>query len=75
MSLAGVFVMWQWFFKKQEQVIVEPISVVPRDEEIKIDFDTLNHPFLKASQPFFEIQPFQTDASNTVGRENPFIVQ
>lgn len=77
--LATIFVIWQGFFKKQEAV-TEQISITNRNSEIKIDFSILDHPFLKTSQPFLNIQPFQTSTSSdatstsqTLGRENPFL--
>lgn len=74
MFLVTVFILWQNFFKKQQSTAGQ-ISIINQNEEIKIDFDTLKLPFLKKFQPFFEIQPFLQDASNTekIGRENPFV--
>ncbi len=76
MFAAMAFVIWQGFFKKPTAES-EQILIFGRQEEVRIDFDVLGHPFLKIFQPFFEIQPFSTSTSTStldkIGRENPFI--
>lgn len=72
MAVAMAFVIWQGFFKKPSTES-EQILIFGPQEEVKIDFDALKHPFLQVFQPFFEIQPLATSSEENVGRENPFL--
>lgn len=80
--LITAIVIWQGFFNKKETEELSGESIVPPQEEIKIDFNVLKNPLLKELQSFSEIESLK-ESTTTVkgkiettgkkGRENPFL--
>jgi hypothetical protein len=76
--LITAFVIWLGFFKKEKELPLVELPVLPK-KEIKINFDILKSPALEKLQPFSEIEPFKETLSpegkieEKLGRENPFI--
>ena len=71
-------VIWRGFFKKEKEISLEEVFVLPK-KEIKFDFRILENLSLKILQPFTEIEPFKETVSEEgeieekLGRENPFV--
>ncbi len=67
--LIVAIVIWQNFFVKEK--LSFPGEVSKSSKEIKINFEILESPILRALQPFEEIKPIEEGTK--IGRENPFI--
>lgn len=61
-------VLWLGYFKK-EKPVPPPDSAAPHYREVRINFEILENPFLKESQSFEKIPPFEDEK----GRKNPFL--
>ena len=66
-TLVTIFVLWQFYFKKQKPPLVK--KEIPVVKKIVIDFTVLENPLLKELQVFEEIKPFE----ETLGRKTPFL--
>jgi hypothetical protein len=66
-TLTTIFVLWQFYFKKQKPPLVK--KEIPVGKKIVIDFTVLENPLLKELQIFEEIKPFK----ETLGRKTPFL--
>lgn len=68
--LATITVLLFGFFRKAEPVeTIGSRKPIFSEDEIKIDFEILESPFLKKLQPFEKIEPYKEG----IGRKNPFL--
>ncbi len=70
--LVTAIILWQGFFREKKPISlpsVIPEPVVLGYPEIRINFELLEKPEVKALIPFEEIPPFEGEG----GRENPFL--
>lgn len=67
-AVITLLVLWFGYFREPKEPVPE-VSVVAPVREIKINFEVLKNPFLKESQIFEQIPPFEGE----IGRENPFL--
>ena len=71
--LALSLVVWYGFLRKPKPI---PPLVIYKPPKIEINFEVLKHPFLRESQPFEEIKPFEKTKlpEEEIGRDNPFLL-
>ena len=68
-AIVIVIIIVLWYGYLREEKPVAPPTLVTPPEEIKINFEVLENPFLKELQPFIEIP----SVIGEKGRENPFL--